>query len=664
MNREILVDFNALPRVTRERLVNSTGPTPTLAPLVAAPGARGGSVLPWAGLGALCLLVLYGLVKSNFGHGELQHEGLIILYVGAVFFFLAAVLLLLFQKKWRGTPPFHPGRYVFPRDFVDASARPLRIIPLSELAGVEVVHHHSRGNYRHSTLTLRFHHGAQKFQLRDQAQAQAQFSRLQQLHTQGASGTASQDESTGHESDLFFEVRSQPGGLEALQDKAPADDAGGGPLIREPPRGLRQPILLGLAFALSLGVGSSLWWVRNRLSDDAAFEAAKADSTGRALTRHASYGGRHAEEARELGLQFGFQECERVDTEKCWREFTSFWPMSPKSEEARLERKPRAALKATPRTVDGLNEFLQRYPGSVVDAEVRERLLPAVALQELPANTVTELRRFRRRYPRSSVDAEVQSRIHQLFATALTELQGQASTENPQVVAFMHQLLTYLENTERSQVTVGFRSHVSPSLQRADLLLRRASQGVTDGDVALVSGHLGASNTGPLESQTVTALANAFRQVFSADLFTLELGEHLPEDPGRTGVSSPRLDIDYTISWSGMVYKLERSGRQFAGIQFDFDVTMRMPGAQPVHFSLKVKPPKDFQVQYARPRTAFGMGEVNRGMSLLGFDAGPNDSVVYNVMAQRAFDELGGKLGQVLFRPDSKAFQALNPTAP
>ncbi len=45
-------------------------------------------------------------------------------------------------------------------------------------------------------------------------------------------------------------------------------------------------------------------------------------------------------------------------------------------------------------------------------------------------------------------------------------------------------------------------------------------------------------------------------------------------------------------------------------------------------------------------------------MSLLGGDSGgPSDSAVYDVMAQRAFDELGVKLGEVFFRPGSKAFQ-------
>jgi hypothetical protein len=82
----------------------------------------------------------------------------------------------------------------------------------------------------------------------------------------------------------------------------------------------------------------------------------------------------------------------------------------------------------------------------------------------------------------------------------------------------------------------------------------------------------------------------------------------------------------------------------FAGIQFDFDVALRMPGAQPVRISHQVKPPEDFPFD--------------------GSGADPSDSAVYSVMARSAFDELSGKLGTVFFRADSKAFQDLNRRAP
>lgn len=104
----------------------------------------------------------------------------------------------------------------------------------------------------------------------------------------------------------------------------------------------------------------------------------------------------------------------------------------------------------------------------------------------------------------------------------------------------------------------------------------------------------------------------------------------------------PRIDIDYTVSWPGVTYK--HGGRQFAGVQFDFDVSLRVPGAQPVRFSLQVKPPKAFP--------------------LLGSEPAPSHSAVYSAMSQRAFDTLSEKLGTAFFRADSKAFQALKQKAP
>jgi hypothetical protein len=149
----------------------------------------------------------------------------------------------------------------------------------------------------------------------------------------------------------------------------------------------------------------------------------------------------------------------------------------------------------------------------------------------------------------------------------------------------MSKLLTYLETTERSQVPVRFRTHASASLRRADRLLRENAQyNYVYGGVASVSGHFGPSNTGPLENNTVRALRDAFRQIFPADLLTLEQAEPRPAKQLTSEAPHPRIDIDYTISWSGTAYTLSRSGRQFAGIQFDFKVTMRMPELGKVFF--------------------------------------------------------------------------------
>lgn len=117
---------------------------------------------PWAVLGLLCLFVLFLTVTRGFGRpgdGMVQPAALVLLYSGASF--LAVVSGLVFHRRWREALPFQPGRYLFPFDFVDARSRRLRILPLSGLSDVSVVHHRNiEGGYSHSVLVLNFQHGA------------------------------------------------------------------------------------------------------------------------------------------------------------------------------------------------------------------------------------------------------------------------------------------------------------------------------------------------------------------------------------------------------------------------------------------------------------------------------------------------------------------------
>jgi hypothetical protein len=275
-----------------------------------------------------------------------------------------------------------------------------------------------------------------------------------------------------------------------------------------------------------------------------------------------------------------------------------------------------------------------------VEKEVRE-LIPQAALQELPPNDVAELRRFRERYPRSIIDEDVQDLIRKLYAQARTELQEQASTQNRDFVPFMNKLLAHLEKTERSQVLVHFHRHGSSSLRAADRLLREYSRTYGIEGSAPVSGYFTAANTGGLEDKAVEALQNAFQQIFPGKMLSLEHSERSPEWKKTRVAPDARIDIDYTISSSGTVYSQGEFGRKFVGVQFDFQVTLRMAGARPVSFTLKVKPPKTFSVR------------------TYGYAFYAADSTVYDTMAQRAFHELGGKLGKAFFRPGSRAFQSL-----
>jgi hypothetical protein len=618
---ELVVDFNALPRLTRERLVTSTGPSPEVAPILAHQRFRSDSL--WtravAWVGALSLLGL-AILTTNSGFGVNHPEEFGFVYAAAVFCFLAASIVLILLWQWRRTLPFAPGRYVFARDFVDATTRQLRIIPLSVLAEIETKDHYSSARhgtpvYKHSVITLLFpgkqgadHQGAEEFVIRGKDLAEAQSRHLREMHQALVSGTALNDKDSVRRIDPFFEARREQGGLEALQNTAP-NDSGNGPLARELPRWMQPAsvvFLFWLAAVASLLLGFKLWRVSDHMQDETAFETARQQGSARAFKEYADNQGRHKDEAIALGSQLTFQDCEKQDTVECWEEFLELWGYrSPRSEEVR-ERLSRLVLERTPRTVAALKNFLDRFDRSVVATEVRERLLPEAEFQEVPANNVSALRHFRQKPLRPWADERAQARIHELFTAAQTELQNQASPQNPQAVLFLSQVLTFLESSESGLVHVRFRRQVAPSL----------------------AGPWDASSTERLEGRTVKALGNAFQQLFAEGILTLVHGESLPEQPEATDVTRPRIDIRYTISRSDVT---SSGGRQLEGLQFDFDVALRRPGAQPVRVSFQVKPPQDVQ---------------------------------FGVMAQRAFEELSGKLGTLFFRADSKALQALHPRAP
>jgi hypothetical protein len=644
------VDFNALPRITRERIVNSTGSKPALAPVFADRDNWAWIYPLFVGLLVIGYFIFEMTLSGGYGRIPAQIPELIPLYMAAVFMLVAGGLGLAFQGKWRRAIPFKPGRYLFPLDFVDASSRKLRIIPLSDLADFRGTHHHTNGGYTHTSIQFLFHHhSAEEFQVKGKDQAVAMLNQLHDARSRVTQALQLADERTVREYDLFFEARNQPGGLEAFQGK-PVPAADEGPRVQEPPKRFQLAGVFLIALGVSVVVGPPAWLVRNVLSDDAAFEKAKADSSngGRALADYAREGWRHVDEARELGWQLGFQDCEKQETEQCWVNFLKAWPHSPKAEEARTERLPRAALKRSPQTVAGLTWFLEHYPGTVVEKEVREKLLPQAAFQELPVDSVSALRRFRREYPHSELDEEAQQRIRKVFAQARTNLQSQASKKNPALLPFMTQLLSHIESTEYPTVNVRFRSQASPSLRKADRLLKQSSY--YDGGLAApVSVYFEASNVSRFETSALSAMRGAFEQFFPSGLVSMHQAEALSAKQASAEPTGPEINIDYAIGWSGTAYSMDRGRRRFVGIQFDFNVNMRMPGAKPVRFSVKVKPPKDFSVQYTRP----GLGS---SLSFLGSDSGgPTDSAVYDIMAQRAFDELGAKLGEVFFRPQSEA---------
>src|SRR5215210_595960 len=118
-----LIDFNKLPKSTRERLIGCIAGNFSPRPVLSERFSQAGTV-GWVFLVLLCGATLLGLVSygfaSPYSSGSVQSPALLLLYVGATFLALYSILAIIRRTKIRALLPFVPGRYLFPMDFVDA----------------------------------------------------------------------------------------------------------------------------------------------------------------------------------------------------------------------------------------------------------------------------------------------------------------------------------------------------------------------------------------------------------------------------------------------------------------------------------------------------------------------------------------------------------------
>src|SRR5688572_22247927 len=133
---EILnIDFNQLPRPTRERFIAITqgkaGPTPIFQQRASSAG----------GCGWMLLLGLFGvgslaLVAAEFGkpYDATQPVGSVIAYVLLFFLTFLGLLGLVRSSIRKKAMPFTAGVYVFPSDTVIARDRNFKILSAREIA--------------------------------------------------------------------------------------------------------------------------------------------------------------------------------------------------------------------------------------------------------------------------------------------------------------------------------------------------------------------------------------------------------------------------------------------------------------------------------------------------------------------------------------------------
>jgi hypothetical protein len=605
---EILnIDFNQLPRPTRERFIAITqgkaGPTPIFQQRASSAG----------GCGWMLLLGLFGfgslaLVAAEFGkpHDATQPVGSVIAYVLLFFLTFLGLLGLVRSSIRKKAMPFTAGVYVFPSDTVIARDRNFKILSAREIAKLEPVHHHRNGVYTHTLFTLTYSDNTREsFWVSGKPQAEQAMQRLRAEGAQVAEAMARRDANQLYPLDPLFEAR--------MAGFQPSNDSTG-PLAKSVPAWTKQVALIALGAAVVLG--PITYGLRNLASDELAFNNAETSY------EYQGY------------LYRGWRHIAEVQGE--------FLPRA-QLKEAALKTDVKERIKAIREVAAG-----KIIPSVRAEADQALKAAFHVAFEQASAaGTVSALREFQKTYPEAEDVPAAKVKIHELFEKTLADFKPRAS--KPGSVPFMSALLDYMEKNDSPPVEVRFRRHNAKSLALADNVLARQAAG--GASFANASSHFDPSHAASREGAVISAMQKGFGAVFPTDVLPLTKGEDLnPDDTSIPGTSKPSVFVDYTAGWSGSTYSDPKEGRHFVGIVFDFDVLMTIPNdGKLLKLKFKVLPPQTFTVSYDTfTNPAFGA-------AISAASRGPSDSLVYEVMALRAFDELSSRIQDEFFLAEKAA---------
>jgi hypothetical protein len=277
-------------------------------------------------------------------------------------------------------------------------------------------------------------------------------------------------------------------------------------------------------------------------------------------------------------------------------------------------------------TASGWQSYIGYQHGLRADS-VRKNELPRAAFHDAQSkNSVTALREFRKTYPQSALDDDAKKAIAALYESAFDTFQTQAATTNPKLVPFMKAMINWLaahsEDAAQS-IEMRFEPPTTSDLADVDKYIEKKSK-----DLATVSPHFGDEKMKTREGAMVARFADAWKNVFAEDIMVMKMGERLRGK--KTIPSVPTMEISYDVHSTGTAYWSDppvAGEKGFVGIELAFHVRMFTPGYDDkIEFEVTVKPPKTF--------------ETSKNAS---------EGEVYDVMTERAFDELGTKLRKAFF---------------
>lgn len=567
------IEFNALDPKTRQRLVDAIAGTTSPRPVLSAPASTGGAIFGWVVLATIAGAGGLFLAAYDFGNVHGYHQSILFMVGYAVAFFTTAWALLRAVRTGllASSLPFKRGRYVFPTDMVIATTSELTIVPMGRLNKLDGVHRHVNGVYQGTDLNFYFQgHGHELFTVRGKQLAEQIMNDLRYAQQRIGDAVQHQDWDVLASMDPFFEARITDGWNDPAAAALAAKQVSGDPQAKPVNALFRRAALVSLA---AMVLAPPVWFVRNFVSDEAAYSRAQELNTTWAFEGYLRGDGRHTDDVVNNDL-------------------------------------PEAAF-----------------------AEAREE------------GTVAALRTFVQEHPDSARVGDARAAIHERFVQVRQEFMSQAATGDPRMPAFMGHLLDWLEAHDSPPVLVRFFAPSAQALSEIDqnLDIFGELQGVTGG-IAPVSPHFTAERSSGRESHITQVLQRGFAPIFPADVMSLEHSGRIAPEQQNVPLTQPVFDVSYVIRPSGSVYTSDTSERAFVGIHVDFQIIMRIPDSEETYsINVPVEPPEHFTVSsYSFDPTG---------------DSAYRDGLVYSVMADRAFDNLGNQLALRFFRPGTPAYQ-------
>ena len=592
------IEFNALDPLTRQRFVDATKGSGKPAPVLSQPSSTSGPVVGWSFVALIGIVMVLGLAVIEFGdvRSFWQDAGFLVGYALGFFLTVWGILRAVRSSRLNASIPFRQGRYVFPTDMVIATSTKLTIVPMGRLLKLDGVHRHVNGVYQGTDLNFHFEgYGRENFTVRGKLLAEQIMDDMRFAQQRINEAVQFQDLEVLAAMDVFFEAR--------ITDQ----------------------------------------WNDEGVADRLAAEALKADPSGGPSTYRTADKPGDVTDHKAGGL---FAKPAGPIVERAMIVALGAMVLAPPTWYGRNVASDEAAF-ATAQRRNSTYAF-QAYldgDGSHREEVVNQHLPEAAFAEAQEAGTVSALRDFVRAHPESTRIEEARSAIHERFVQVRQDFLGQAATGDATMPVFMGHMLDYLEENDSPPVRVRFVAPSGEALSMIDqnLDLFGEVQGVTGG-IAPVSPHFTEARSAPRENRITQVLQRGFSPIFPEDVMQLTHAGRIDATQQEAAITEPTFDVTYTIRPSGSVYTSDTSTRGFVGIHVDFHIQMRIPGsAENWGFDTSVEPPEHFTVS------------SYTGIDPTG-DSNYRDGLVYSVMADRAFDQLGNQLALTFFRPDTPAY--------